>query len=157
MATTPIAGSIKIGEGTLWFGGVYDSVDQIRDTFTFFKENNVSIIINLLDNKTIADIEEKNFHVVRLPIEDFSIPKDIVQFRVSLEATIQLLKNGHNMYVHCFGGHGRTGLFLAAIKVLLGDSVEDALKWTKENVKGPETREQENFISDLAALMHIPH
>lgn len=52
---------------------------------------------------------------VRFFITDGSVPENDRQFKKCLDYTVQTLDEGKKVHVGCIAGHGRTGLFLAAI------------------------------------------
>lgn len=78
-------------------------------------------------------------------IEDFGIPEPEL-FGYQLELVLTALKNDGSVFVHCVGGHGRTGMALAIIKKQLGASNQEALKIAKDYCQGPETKEQIHFV-----------
>lgn len=150
MEKTAIRGKIKtLLPGELWFGSVYDSIQNMNDSFIFLKENNISTIWNLLEDDTIAKVESKNFNVIHSPINDFSIPDNKESFIKDIGKIIDLLKDNKNIYVHCFGGHGRTGLAVLCVKIMLGEDPTEALKEVKEKVSGPELQRQINFAFQI--------
>lgn len=55
-------------------------------------------------------------------IPDMGVPKHIQAFRNLIKWTALQLKDGKSVFVGCIGGHGRTGLFLAALTTyMIGD------------------------------------
>lgn len=67
-----------------------------------------------------------------LPIPDRNAPSDVTQFKKMITWTIQQLEQGKKVHAGCIGGHGRTGLFFAAlVAVYLGR--KDAIKYVREN------------------------
>merc|ERR1719203_788359 len=69
---------------------------------------------NLLSVAKRSFGEDKTLHY---PIHDFCIPEDINHFD---EHCIQPLlaerrRNSDNMLIHCYGGHGRTGIVVACL------------------------------------------
>eukprot|EP00049_Salpingoeca_infusionum_P019972 m.363349 g.363349 ORF g.363349 m.363349 type:complete len:394 (+) comp22106_c0_seq1:62-1243(+) len=56
---------------------------------------------------------------LHMPIDDFSVAplQAIMDF---LEHLVQLMLQGHTIYLHCFGGHGRTGTVASMMVSLLG-------------------------------------
>jgi len=60
-------------------------------------------------------------------IVDMQVPDDIKEFKKLLSYTAKQMKAGKSIYVGCIGGHGRTGLFLAALTTFMtGD--KDSIK-----------------------------
>jgi len=81
-------------------------------------------------------------------IVDMSVPKDLTEFKKLLSYTAKQMKAGKKVFVGCIGGHGRTGLFLAALtKVMTGD--KDAITTVRENYckKAVESSEQINWLN----------
>jgi protein-tyrosine phosphatase len=67
-----------------------------------------------------------------------------------LQIVTETLKAGGRAFIHCFGGVGRTGMGLAAIKIHLDSMTpEQALTFTKKYCGGPETKTQINFIKNI--------
>jgi len=80
-------------------------------------------------------------------IVDMGVPKDLTEFKKLLSYTVKQMKAGKKVFVGCIGGHGRTGLFLAALtKVMTGD--KDAITTVRENYckKAVESSEQINWL-----------
>lgn len=53
----------------------------------------------------------QTFH---FPVEDRNVPSK-TKFIKDITKILQLLSEGRNIYIHCYGGHGRTGLYVCAI------------------------------------------
>jgi hypothetical protein len=91
----------------------------------------------------------------RLPIRDVSVPT-IPQMRQIQRAIRDAMDAGKPVYVHCWGGIGRTGTTVGCFLVDSGLSGPEALRrltelwqvvqkrWRKPRT--PETREQEQFV-----------
>jgi protein-tyrosine phosphatase len=91
--------------------------------------------------------QKDGFNVIQFPIPDYQIPgrKDLEPV---LEQVLTLAKKGENIAVHCSGGVGRTGLFMAELaKKALKMSGQSALYWVRLYIPGAvETKEQERFV-----------
>jgi len=95
----------------------------------------------------------------RFPIEDFSVPAP-EQMKSILDRMDERIQSGHTIYLHCWGGIGRTGTTVGCYLVRHGRSGEEALqqlaKWWKEvpksyyHPRSPETQEQADFIRNWA-------
>lgn len=91
----------------------------------------------------------------RFGIGDFGLPQP-EQMRQILTFVEQRLVEGRKVYLHCFGGIGRTGTTIACYLVQQGRSPAEALrqlaKWWQQVPKSahyphsPETLEQEAFV-----------
>jgi protein-tyrosine phosphatase len=138
-------------KGKLWFGSTYFSEDMMVDTFEDLKSKSVSLICNLLEQNedTFKDFESESFEVINIPIKDFSIPLDVKDFKNKLNQILFLLDDGRSIYVHCWGGHGRTGTVLLSIKVLLGHDIKKSIEEIRLLANGPETEQQIIFATSI--------
>ncbi len=55
-----------------------------------------------------------------LPIEDFSVPRDVALVEDTLRQALRAGIRGREVYVGCMGGWGRTGLFLSLLAKAAG-------------------------------------
>lgn len=98
--------------------------------------------------------------MVDCPIRDFSVPNPKL-IESALASTIVLMKGGIVPYAGCWGGKGRTGLFLA---LLLKVAHLSTTKWYQRkpsdyvagirnlySIHAVETKEQEKFVRDFDA------
>lgn len=91
----------------------------------------------------------------RFPIGDFGLPS-LEQMDLILAEIEKGLQAGHKIYLHCWGGIGRTGTTVGCYLVRQGRTGEEALDqlstWWNEVPKSryhrssPETAEQMDFI-----------
>lgn len=91
----------------------------------------------------------------RFPIGDFGLPTPGLM-NALLDLIDDDLRDGRKIYLHCWGGIGRTGTTIGCYLVRRGRSAEEALHqlaaWWQGVPKSryypysPETREQVNFI-----------
>ena len=96
-----------------------------------------------------------NAIIDRRPIVDVSIPT-VDQMIETLDAIDTYIASGRNVYVHCWGGKGRTGTVVGCWMVRLGHVLpEDATYKLSRLRRGdleaghqrsPDTREQVDFI-----------
>ena len=97
--------------------------------------------------------ENENINYYNLPIEDFNIPTK-EGMREILDTIKKEMDNGNNIYLHCFGGIGRTGTVVGCYLVEQGMTGNQALtqiinlRKTLGYVWGgsPETDEQIQFV-----------
>ena len=94
----------------------------------------------------------------RFPIQDGGIPESEEFTRTVLDTIDECIKETRMVYVHCWGGVGRTGLVVGCWLARHGFEGEAALKRLKElwlqcpksrrnhNSETPETSEQERYI-----------
>lgn len=83
---------------------------------------------------------------IYIPIQDYSIPHSIFPF---VDAFERIRADHRDVFVGCFGGKGRTGLFMACFLKYLGD--ENALQTVREcyNPHAVETPEQVAFLANF--------
>jgi len=85
---------------------------------------------------------------VDVPTMDFNVPPLPVLFQ-GLEQTIPHLVAGKPIYVGCYGGIGRTGLFLAALAKLWGEKDPVAYVRAHYLAHAVETEAQQGYIRNL--------
>jgi Cyclin-dependent kinase inhibitor 3 (CDKN3) len=93
----------------------------------------------------------------RFPIGDYGVPFPETMLAI-LDAIDTALAGGHKVYMHCWGGIGRTGTVTGCYLVRHGMTGSDALitlaEWWRTVPKSvrfphsPETRDQRQFILD---------
>ena len=96
---------------------------------------------------------------LRFPIGDFGLPA-AEQMNSILDSIDQNLQARRKIYLHCWGGIGRTGTTVGCYLVRQGKSAEEALEqlaaWWRDvpksqiHPRSPETQEQVNFIHSWA-------
>ena len=92
----------------------------------------------------------------RLAIRDVNVPRTPAQMSATLDAIDGALSTGRKVYVHCWGGVGRTGTTVGCWLVRHGRSGEDALAhlarlWRNvekayRKPESPETPEQADYV-----------
>jgi hypothetical protein len=102
-----------------------------------------------------AKIYEVEAIHLRFPIGDFGLPTQ-QQMHSILNTIEQSLQIGHKIYLHCWGGIGRTGTTVGCYLVRQGKTGEEALDqlaawWrsvpkSRYHLHSPETLEQMEFI-----------
>lgn len=91
------------------------------------------------------------------PIVDMDVPT-VPQMVDVLDAIDAALAAGDTVYVHCWGGHGRTGTVVGCWLVRHGATYEDAIELIRErrrplpvyrlNPESPQTAAQHDFVRD---------
>lgn len=113
-----------------------------------------------------ARIYEMNAVCHRVPIRDHSIPSRETMVHI-LNLMDEALNAGRNIYVHCWGGIGRTGTVVGCHLVRHGMSHEVALAEVNRLYKtrpangfypnSPETGEQIRFVREWREIPHTAH
>lgn len=98
---------------------------------------------------------------IHLPIRDFGLPTR-EEMVVILNAIDDALARGRNIYLHCWGGIGRTGTAVGCYLVRHGMTGDEALaqlaRWWENDPRRPyyprtpETDEQVNFVRNWHEL-----
>jgi len=117
----------KVIDDRLYFGG-YPSKQlfewMMQDKFTHFIDLTTDHERNLLQFRYDKDMtfEGNQPVIINLPIRDNSIPCDNDLFKTLLRDTYEILKKKDTkIYVHCKGGHGRSGMMIACLLVYMFD------------------------------------
>ena len=96
-----------------------------------------------------------NIHRINFPIPDVSVPSSKEQTIKILDTIKNCIKTDKTIYLHCWGGIGRTGLITGCWLAENGYSEEKAVTKLRELwmqcaksaiKKTPETKAQENYI-----------
>lgn len=166
MTKTPIPDSYWIEKGKL-LAGEYpgaESEAEAREKLRAFLEAGVTYFIDLTEEHELLEPYADLLHseagklrkeVVhrRMPIRDVSVPT--VEYMDEIqEAISDAIEEGHAVYIHCWGGVGRTGTVVGCYLVEQGMSGEEAMEelarlragTPKASRKSPETDEQEEMI-----------
>ena len=104
----------------------------------------------------------RNVKWARYPIADVSVPRSPGEMAGILDAIDSALAQGRNVYLHCWGGVGRTGTVVGCWLVRHGRTGNEALAELRELWRGveklryrpvsPETREQREYVRQWAEL-----
>ena len=107
-----------------------------------------------------ARIYEINATHQRFPIGDFGLPTPELM-NTLLAAIEESLQNGSKIYLHCWGGIGRTGTTVGCYLVRQGKTGDEALDqlsaWWRDvpkssyHPRSPETQAQADFVRTWAA------
>lgn len=137
------------------------------------ENNGVRCFVNLTHSheRRITPYQTK-YKYISFPITDHQVPEDRHEFSklvISLVEIIYTLEKGELMYIHCKGGHGRSGVVVAAMLCYIFDMEPvDALehttsyhsnrksmreKWRK--IGSPQTYQQKNFIYQVCRPIYF--
>lgn len=147
-------------EGLALFGSspTQEFVDYLEE------ELGVMYFVDLTyDNERNIDAYTTRYTKIRYPIKDQKIPTNQLEFCKLVLRLCDILKAGGKMYLHCKGGHGRSGVVVAAVLgVYHNVGAEEALGMTykfHQNRKimrdhwrmigSPQTYAQKEFIRQL--------
>lgn len=169
----PISESYWVVPGQLLAGeypGRYES-EATRQRIDTLLEAGFDTFIDLTRPNEVAPyigtlLEEAKFYDINVerhnfPIGDFGLP--VPETMTSILDTIDAaLQNGRKIYLHCWGGIGRTGTTVGCYLVRRGKTGEEALAqladWWRSVPKSrihrhsPETNEQAQFVRNWAEI-----
>ena len=165
--STPIHESYWVIPGRLSAGEYPGAVEdeEARGKLRWLIEQDTHMILDLTEEgehglRSYAEIllEESAkipYSIVhkRIPLQDFSTP-DILRMAEILDTIDLALSLGRNVYLHCFGGKGRTGTVVGCFLVRYGMSGTQALERIQELRKAlpgkkeqsPETEGQKRMV-----------
>ena len=150
--------------------GAYPSKEGLEELYI----NNVRHFIDLSsieDDKRVQKyITEYNY--IRFPIKDKRVPTNWKKFSwliINIIGIIKNLNNNEKIYIHCIGGHGRSGILVACLLCYIygippSDSITKTTeyhnnrkdmreKWRK--IGSPQTRSQKHFVSKFFEPLYI--
>jgi hypothetical protein len=138
-----------------WYPTV--ELDQIlttdRDVFVSLVTINERTQLGFYESLVIKK-SQKPVSFIHYPIEDLGIPSDPHSFRKFIQHLAFLKNAGHKMYIHCRGGHGRTGTVLGCLLKTLGHEnvleIVQSAHATRENLPhypSPEKPEQVAYVT----------
>lgn len=135
---------LKLGKGTLIGGNCHEHS----------KHKDVDLYV-ALDSYHRHPLFDPNHVSAALyyPIVNMAIPKRADKFTQLIDLICNALDKGGKVHVGCIGGHGRTGMVIAAVASRYGH--QDPIKWVRENYchKAVETTQQEGFlVANFGAL-----
>ena len=167
MKKLPIVESYWVEENRFLAGeypGSYDA-ETTRRRIDAFLEAGVTTFINLTREHELPPYEKilkeqaKLYGVIashhRFAIRDHGVPSSDLMTSI-LDTMDDAIRNGGCVYVHCWGGVGRTGMVVGCHLVRRGMPNEQALKMVDQLYKtrpnnpylstSPETEEQMQFV-----------
>lgn len=105
--------------------------------------------------KKIAAERGLDVQIKRIPIEDMNVPSADQMIKI-LDVIDQAQTESRPVYVHCYGGRGRTGTVIGCYLVRHGFNGREALERVEELRRGipsaqwpsPDTREQATFVEN---------
>lgn len=119
-----------------------------------FELNEIKTVVSLLEPEAMKDLDLYNFyakkhiHLIPFPIEDFGVPHSIGATQKLVDEIIAVMDKG-NLFIHCQGGKGRTGMIVACITARLHPEMDTQkiITYVRKSIPNAiENVEQEKFI-----------
>jgi protein-tyrosine phosphatase len=110
---------------------------------------------SLFDYTSIVMRHVSNPIFIYYEIPDQRLPSDLNSYRELIQHLHTLVNEGRRIYIHCRGGHGRSGIVAACLLIHMGYSSEEALVLvsnahkTREYIPDypcPQTADQVEFV-----------
>jgi len=113
----------------------------------FLREQGIVLLVSLTEEPTDpAAVAAAGIELLHLPVADFTAPSQR-QLDEFVSAAARSIANGGGVGVHCAGGKGRTGTFLAVFLVSRGMSAQEAIAEVRRLRPGSiETEDQERAV-----------
>ena len=137
------------------------------------EQNGVKYFVNLTHSheRRITPYQTK-YKYISFPITDHQVPDDKHEFSqliISLADIIYGIEKGDLVYIHCKGGHGRSGVVVAALLCyIFGLEPAQALEYTTayhsnrksmrekwRKIGSPQTYQQKNFIHQVCRPIYF--
>lgn len=147
----------KSVSGTLLLSEMPGSKKSLIDWLAGAEASRVDLIVNLAEQEELASISpeylayiqnNEGIEISDFPIADFSVPADLVVFKIFVEQVAERLRLGQCVVAHCRAGIGRTGLFAASVLTTLEMPFDDVLLNVQSAGGRFETEAQRSFLQD---------
>jgi ADP-ribosyl-[dinitrogen reductase] hydrolase len=160
----PFPGSYWIIPGRLLAGEYPGSIDPLMagEKIQKLLGAGINCIIDLTEEgelepySTVLERSGADCRRIRMSIPDYSVPSKELMAEI-LDAVDENLLSGRTVYVHCWGGHGRTGTaagcWLKRCGIAAGETVFDYIRGLRAELddsdrESPETDEQKEFVRE---------
>lgn len=143
---------IEIGGGVVFGGNCHSPIC-----------NDADVYVNLDTSKTGMSFPWESPIHINFEIPNFGVPLNSKAFVKLISFLKEQLEEGKKIHVGCIGGHGRTGMVLAALACVV-ESKKDAIQYIRSVYcsKAVETKSQviflvSNFLMDSAPVVKVSH
>ena len=145
----------------------------IQEQVDLFETHGVRYFIDLTcpGEKRITPYITK-YTYIHYPIQDRRVPtnwKSFAQFIIKVGEIIKNLPTGQRIYVHCKGGHGRSGIVVACLlcylyKITQSEALSKTTKYHSRRKEmrekwrrmgSPQTRSQKHFVTKFFEPLYI--
>ena len=144
--------------------GKFPNEEQVEE----LEERGVSLFLDLTteaEDLPLYSCRPGN-QIFYYPIQDGRVPQDMKDFQIYIEALTERLCRGQKMYIHCKGGHGRSGVVVACLlRSYYNLDAEEALRLTNlyhdqrpvmdarwRHLGSPQTRTQKTFVRQFTPI-----
>ena len=127
------------------------SLPKTSMDIAYLQQKNIHHIVSLVGHiyKIQELITNTGIEIHHIPIPDWGVPSKS-QIQQFLELTSKILNDEEAIYVHCYGGCGRTGTMLALYLISSGINGKEALEKIRSiRPCSVETEEQEKLVLEF--------
>ena len=171
----PIPNSYRLHDGRLIAGEYPGDLDEevARAKLGALLDAGVTAFIDLMEGHEVAPYDGlvaemakargRSVTYDRVPIRDISVPSSPSVMREILDTIDSVLERGGTVYVHCWGGVGRTGTVVGCHLVRRGMTGDEALRRVVElftnmekysrGRRSPDTDEQDAYVRGWAETL----
>lgn len=105
--------------------------------------------------RTVRQFPWEDGYEILFYVEDMGVPYDVENYVKLVQWTKEQLEAGKKVHAGCIGGHGRTGMFFAALVSLYGEL--DAITYVREHYcpKAVESTRQVTFLADVFGVVPV--
>lgn len=136
--------------------------DLLKEKIKIFEKSGINDFIDLTEEGELlpyADHLNSDMRHYRFPIKDCQVPTSLTQMLDIVTCIYNLKSEYHKIYVHCWGGVGRTGTVVACWYVYNGYSADEALSKldyhkkfcpkSRIRMKSPTYESQKKYVYDF--------
>jgi protein-tyrosine phosphatase len=135
--------------------------DWLEDEIEGWRKQGIDTVVSLLtasESEELGLTDEGRYarahgvHFVSFPIEDRNVPASAAKLQELAAQLGSEVQQGKNVAVHCRQGIGRSAIVSAAVLLLVGDDLDQALTSisSARGLEVPETIEQRRWIQQFA-------
>lgn len=146
-----------------------------QQTVDLLEEKGVRVFVDLTDSGEYQTVPyQTKYKYINYPIEDRQIPTDwksFAQLIIEISRLINDLDEEQMIYIHCRGGHGRSGILVACILCYhLNLSPDDAIHQTSrfhslrpelkdkwKRLGSPQGKKQKDFVRRFFRPLYFGH
>ena len=135
--------------------------DWLEDEIEGWRKQGVDVVVSLLtasENDELGLKDEgqfssaKGLRFVSFPIEDRNVPRSAAKLQQLAAQLGSEIEQSKNVVIHCRQGIGRSSLVTAAVLLLIGEDLDQALSSIRDarGLEVPETIEQRSWLEQFA-------
>lgn len=162
----PIINSYCVIPGKVYAGEYAGDINNPELKVRCFEDFGITHIIDLTEDgelKPYSHLLNMQIHYLRFPIKDRSVPNSYLDVYELMKQINFIISDDHNkLYIHCWGGVGRTGTIVACLYEYYGENYSNAIAHLRHNFKDcpksqwretPEDKAQLDFVRSFGEYL----